>query len=75
MKEWLSLVGVKTTVLYIMKYSELYRMLESSGWIREEGGRHFIYTKDKKKIPVPRHPAHEVPKGTFNAILKQAGLK
>jgi len=58
-----------------MKYSELYRMLEDSGWVRKQGGSHYIYTRDGKKIPVPRHPAHEVPKGILNAIMKQAGLK
>jgi predicted RNA binding protein YcfA (HicA-like mRNA interferase family) len=60
-----------------MKYSELYRLLERNGWVRDEGGRHAKYTHPNSKalIPAGRHKSEEVPKGTLHKILKEAGLK
>jgi predicted RNA binding protein YcfA (HicA-like mRNA interferase family) len=60
-----------------MKFSELYRLLERNGWVRQEGGKHAKYVHPDFKFPVPagRHKSDEVPTGTLNAILKQAGLK
>lgn len=60
-----------------MKFSELYRLLESKGWTRNEGSKHAKYTHPDFKtfIPVGRHPSKEVPKGTLDKIKKDAGLK
>lgn len=60
-----------------MKYSELYRILEANGWGRGQGKRHYKFTHPDKSgfIPVPRHESKEVPIGTLNSILKDAGLK
>lgn len=60
-----------------MKYSELYRMLEEHGWQRMQGKRHFKYVHPdfRYSIIVGRHVSQEVPTGTLNEILKQAGLK
>lgn len=60
-----------------MKYSELYRLLEAHGWTISYGKRHHKYVHPDFDwfIPVPRHPAKEVPKGTLNEMLKKAGLK
>ena len=60
-----------------MKYSELYRKLKKSGWYVARTKKHHIYKhKDRKgAISVGKHGSKEVPKGTLNSILKQAGLK
>lgn len=61
-----------------MKFSELCRKLEKAGWYVERTKKHHMYVHDKKpgiKIPVGKHGSKEVPKGTLNSILKQAGLK
>ncbi len=61
-----------------MKVSELLKMLKSNGcylvmhgkehdkWYSPATGKHFM---------IPRHPSKELPKGTANRILKDAGLK
>lgn len=60
-----------------MKFSELYRLLERDGWYIERTKKHHVYVHPKKpgSIPVGKHVAKEVPKGTLNSILKLAGLK
>mgnify|MGYP001393492185 CR=1 FL=1 len=60
-----------------MKFTELYRLLESNGWTRSEGGKHAKYTHPDFDYPIPvgRHPSKEVPKGTLEKIKKDAGLK
>lgn len=60
-----------------MKFNELYRLLESKGWNRKEGKRHAMYVHPDFNFPIPvgRHPSKEVPTGTLNKILKDAGLK
>lgn len=61
-----------------MKFSELYRKLGKAGWYVERTKKHHIYVHPSRpgiKIPVGKHGADEVPKGTQESILKQAGLK
>lgn len=61
-----------------MKYSELEKLLKQNGCIvLREGANHCIwYSKmTNTKFTVPRHKSKEVPKGTFDAIMKSAGLK
>lgn len=59
-----------------MKYSELVRVLEREGWSKTNKTNHDWFSKPGfKSFPVPRHQSKEVPNGTLNAILKQAGLK
>lgn len=60
-----------------MKFSQLYQLLEENGWKREKGKNHFKYVHPNfpSFIPVARHPSKEVPTGTLNKILKDAGLK
>lgn len=60
-----------------MKTSELIKLLKQAGFKKfGEGGNHteFMNTKTGKKIYVWRHKK-EVPTGTANKILKEAGLK
>jgi predicted RNA binding protein YcfA (HicA-like mRNA interferase family) len=61
-----------------MKYSELRKILESAGcYIKRNGGNHdwFYSPISQKSFPVGRHNSQEVPNGTLNSILKEAGLK
>jgi predicted RNA binding protein YcfA (HicA-like mRNA interferase family) len=60
-----------------MKYSELYRKLEKAGWYIKRTKKHHIYAhRDcNGAVVVGKHGSEEVPKGTLNSILKQAGLK
>jgi predicted RNA binding protein YcfA (HicA-like mRNA interferase family) len=60
-----------------MKFSELRRKLERDGWYIKRTTGHHIYVHPSKpgEIPVGKHGSKEVPTGTVNKILKQAGLK
>lgn len=61
-----------------MKYSEYYKLIEKHGWrLEKQGKRHAIYTHPNFDyfIPVSRHQSKEIPKGTLNKMLKDAGLK
>lgn len=60
-----------------MKTTELLKLLKKEGIeFKEHGKRHDMYysPKTEKTFPVPRHKA-EIPIGTLNSILKDAGLK
>ena len=61
----------------IMKFSEFYRLLEQHGWTIKKGKRHhkYVHPDFDNFIPVGRHPSKEVPKGTLEKMLKDAGLK
>lgn len=61
-----------------MTGAELLRLLRKHGWVIAEGKRHHLATHPERpgvKIPVARHKSKEVPVGTLQEILKQAGLK
>ena len=61
-----------------MKFSELVRLLEKSGFhLRKEKGsiRYYFKPGHDMLIRVDFHGAKEVPKGTCHAILKAAGIK
>lgn len=60
-----------------MKIIELRRILREDGWFeKEQKGSHLqmIHPTKIGKVTVPVHGG-DIPKGTLNAILKQAGLK
>ena len=60
-----------------MTNQELWKKLKKVGWTQKHGGKHDLAVDPKNPqhtIPVPRHRG-EVPKGTANAILSEAGLK
>lgn len=62
-----------------MSYSpkELIKLLETNGFVfKRSKGSHQIYfnSKNKKTVVVPIHGNKDMPNGTFNAILKQAGI-
>jgi predicted RNA binding protein YcfA (HicA-like mRNA interferase family) len=61
-----------------LKTSELLKKLKSIGcYISREGTNHDIWFSPKtgKEFPVWRHPSKEIPSGTANRIMKDAGLK
>ena len=61
-----------------MKFSELVRLLEQSGFrlVKEKGSvRYYHKAGHPRLIRVDYHGAKEVPTGTCHAIVKAAGLK
>ena len=60
-----------------MKYSELTRRLRRLGVRRlAQGKRLEIWGRDDRQLTtvIPRHPAHEVPPGLLDRILKDLEL-
>ena len=60
-----------------MTFREIEKLLLSKGWYYSHtNGFHYIYKNNEKegRIVVPRHKG-DIPKGTLNSILKQAGIK
>lgn len=60
-----------------MKVKDLIKILKADGWQeKDQKGSHLqmIHLEKIGKITVPVHNG-DIPKGTLNAILKQAGLK
>ncbi|MEQ3307340.1 type II toxin-antitoxin system HicA family toxin [Fusobacterium varium] len=50
-------------------------MLEKNGWKYDRTrGSHYIYVKDGRAIPVPRHNK-DIKIGLYHKILKDAGVK
>jgi predicted RNA binding protein YcfA (HicA-like mRNA interferase family) len=61
-----------------MKFSELVRLLEHGGFelLKEKGSiRYYGKSGVDNLIRIDYHGSKEVPTGTYNAILKAAGLK
>ncbi len=60
-----------------MKVRELLKLLKKDGWVENsQRGSHLQleHAIKKGKVTVPVHGG-DIPKGTLNSILKQAGLK
>jgi predicted RNA binding protein YcfA (HicA-like mRNA interferase family) len=61
----------------MMTVRQLLKILRQDGWIKkQQKGSHLQleHPIKKGKVTVPIHGG-DIPKGTLNAILKQAGLK
>ena len=61
----------------MMKVKELLKVLYDDGWLdKTQRGSHLQLINEIKegKVTVPIHGG-DIPKGTLNSILKQAGLK
>lgn len=61
-----------------MKCDELLKKLKKAGWrqIRQKGSHKILRNEESPEtIVLPYHRGKEVPTGTANRILKQAGLK
>ena len=63
--------------LFDMKFSEFYKLIAAAGWTLSKGKKHYKYVHPdyEYSIPVGRHPSKEIPKGTLNEMMKQAGIK
>ncbi len=60
-----------------MTSTDLIKMLKKDGWYLDRimGSHHHFKHKSKKGIVTVPHPKKDLPIGTLNSILKQAGLK
>jgi predicted RNA binding protein YcfA (HicA-like mRNA interferase family) len=61
-----------------VKVHELLARLEADGWfqVRQKGShRQFHHRTKPGTVTVAGKPGLEVPPGTLNSVLKQAGLK
>jgi predicted RNA binding protein YcfA (HicA-like mRNA interferase family) len=61
-----------------MKVREVIKHLEEDGWqlVRTKGShRQFHHPKKPGTVTVAGHASLDIPPGTLNNILKQAGLK
>lgn len=64
-------------MVHTMKSTDLIKALESDGWrlVAVRGSHHqFKHSVKPGRVTVP-HPKKDLPAGTVNSILKQAGLK
>jgi predicted RNA binding protein YcfA (HicA-like mRNA interferase family) len=61
-----------------MKVKEIIKQLEADGWVqvRMRGShRQFRHPSKPGTVTVAGKPSLDIPPGTLNSILKQAGLK
>ncbi|MCY3021152.1 MAG: type II toxin-antitoxin system HicA family toxin [Planctomycetota bacterium] len=61
-----------------MKVREVLRLLREDGWVLvAQRGSHqqFKHPAKPGKVTVAGRPSLDIPPGTLNSILKQAGLK
>jgi len=61
-----------------VKVRELIKTLEDDGWyqVRMRGShRQFKHDDKSGTVTVSGKPSADIPKGTLNSVLKQAGLK
>jgi predicted RNA binding protein YcfA (HicA-like mRNA interferase family) len=61
-----------------MKVRDAIKLIEDDGWfhVRTRGShRHFKHPTKPGLVTIAGHPGVDIPKGTLNSILKQAGLK
>ncbi|MBS1814843.1 MAG: type II toxin-antitoxin system HicA family toxin [Acidobacteria bacterium] len=61
-----------------MKVRHLIKLVQKDGWylVRTTGShRHFYHPAKPGTVTIPGHEGKDVPPGTLNSVLKQAGLK
>jgi predicted RNA binding protein YcfA (HicA-like mRNA interferase family) len=61
-----------------VKVRELIALIEADGWlhVRQKGShRQFHHPSKSGTVTVAGKPSVDVPVGTLNSVLKQAGLK
>jgi predicted RNA binding protein YcfA (HicA-like mRNA interferase family) len=61
-----------------MKVKELIKLIENDGWflVRINGShRQFHHSVKSGTVTIAGKESIEIPKGTLNSVLKQAGLK
>jgi predicted RNA binding protein YcfA (HicA-like mRNA interferase family) len=60
-----------------MNSANIIKQIEADGWfqVRVTGSHHHFKHAVKPGLVTVPHPKKDLPKGTCNSILKQAGLK
>ena len=61
-----------------MKVRDLIALVEADGWMqaRTKGShRQFRHREKSGAVTIAGHPSVDLPPGTLNSVLKQAGLK
>ncbi|MFL9869443.1 type II toxin-antitoxin system HicA family toxin [Paraburkholderia fungorum] len=60
-----------------MNSAEVVKLIQADGWrlIRISGSHHHFRHAAKAGLVTIPHPKKDLPPGTLNSILKQAGLK
>ncbi|MGA1193183.1 MAG: type II toxin-antitoxin system HicA family toxin [Kiritimatiellia bacterium] len=61
-----------------MKVRDVIKMIEGEGWrvVRQKGSHRQLHHPAKQgTVTIAGKPGMDVPPGTLNSILKQAGLK
>jgi predicted RNA binding protein YcfA (HicA-like mRNA interferase family) len=61
-----------------VKVRDAIKVIEADGWFlaRTRGShRHFKHAQKAGIVTIAGHPGVDIPRGTLNSILKQAGLK
>ncbi|MGC2162721.1 MAG: type II toxin-antitoxin system HicA family toxin [Silvibacterium sp.] len=61
-----------------MKVRDVIRLIEQDGWfqVAQRGShRQFKHPSKSGRVTIAGHPSADMDKGTYNSILKQAGLK
>lgn len=61
-----------------MKVREAVRLIQDDGWflVRTKGShRQYHHPIKPGTVTIAGHPSVDIPPGTLNSILKQAGLK
>lgn len=61
-----------------MKVREVIKLVENDGWfqVRQTGShRQFHHPHKAGTVTIAGNPGTEMPPGTLNSVLKQAGLK
>jgi predicted RNA binding protein YcfA (HicA-like mRNA interferase family) len=61
-----------------VKVRDVLKLLNEDGWhlVATEGShRQYKHQTKPGRVTVPGKPNHDLPPGTLNSILKQAGLK
>jgi len=68
----------ENVILHKMKFTEVLERLKADGWyVVATRGSHqqFKHSVKPGRVTVAGKPSDDVPPGTLNSILKQAGLK
>lgn len=61
-----------------MKVKEVIKLIEKDGWFQvAQAGSHrqFKHNTKSGRVTIAGKPSKDIPAGTLNSILKQAGLK
>ena len=62
--------------LPVLKTKEVERILLKLGFTpKRKRGSHLILERKEKLVVLPVHEGRDLPKGTLNNILKEAGIK